>query len=153
MTSLKWIFDPLPPSGAIQGGIPIAHVLGPDMGIDTFVREVLQNSLDQATGNEIVRVNFGFHEMDDAKRRQNGLAANAIAVEIVHIAGGKDDSKAGRRAGLMKGDIIVAVDGRTTGMKVSDVLAYMLQKKGPGQKVALTIRRRGKPQQVMLTLP
>lgn len=90
MTSLKWIFDPLPPSGAIQGGIPIAHVLGPDMGIDTFVREVLQNSLDQATGNEIVRVNFGFHEMDGAEKKQfaDAIELNQLERHLEGAAGG-----------------------------------------------------------------
>ena len=69
MNPLEWIFDPLPPSGAIQGGVPIAHVLGPDMGIDKFVREVLQNSLDQAAPGEIVRVNFGFHQLDGPEKK------------------------------------------------------------------------------------
>ena len=37
MTELQWIFDPSPPSGAVQAGIPIAHALGPDVDVGTFV--------------------------------------------------------------------------------------------------------------------
>ena len=40
---LDWIFDPLPPSGARVGGIPIAHVFRPT--VDVFVRELIQNSV------------------------------------------------------------------------------------------------------------
>lgn len=44
--NVRWIFDPLPPSQAREGGIVAGQVL--DSTIDTFVREVIQNSLDQA---------------------------------------------------------------------------------------------------------
>ena len=96
---------------------------------------------------------FGFFEADPAQRRQLGLDDDAIAVKVAHVARGKNDSKAARRAGLRKGDVIVGIDGQSKGMKVSEVLAYMLQKKGPGQRVALTVRRGGQTQKVTLTLP
>ena len=41
----EWVFDPVPPSGAIKGGIPVSYVFEGDL--NTFVREVLQNSHDQ----------------------------------------------------------------------------------------------------------
>lgn len=59
--SPQWIFDPIPPSGAIQGGIPAVHVFQPDLG--TFVREVLQNSHDQRKIGEAARVQFTFHRL------------------------------------------------------------------------------------------
>jgi hypothetical protein len=42
---LEWIFDPVPPSGAISGGAATGYVF--EQSVDTFVREVLQNSHDQ----------------------------------------------------------------------------------------------------------
>lgn len=46
---MEWIFDPVPPSGAIAGGSATQYVF--DQDIDTFVREVLQNSHDQRLPN------------------------------------------------------------------------------------------------------
>lgn len=58
---MDWIFDPPPPSGSIQGGVPSAHVFRPDL--DTFIREVIQNSLDQIE-DELVTVRFIFERLD-----------------------------------------------------------------------------------------
>jgi len=44
--SPQWVFDPLPASKTRRGGIAADQVF--DADIDTFVREVLQNSIDQA---------------------------------------------------------------------------------------------------------
>lgn len=46
----EWIFDRLPPSKSREGGIAANQVFRAN--IDTFVREVIQNSLDQAIENE-----------------------------------------------------------------------------------------------------
>lgn len=43
---IEWIFDELPPSGARRGGEPAEHAFG--HGLETFVREVVQNANDQA---------------------------------------------------------------------------------------------------------
>ncbi|MCA9712181.1 MAG: hypothetical protein KDK70_40465, partial [Myxococcales bacterium] len=52
-----WCFDPLPPSGARQGGDPAQFVFEPD--ISALVRETLQNSNDQLfEGREHVLVTF-----------------------------------------------------------------------------------------------
>lgn len=58
---LEWIFDPIPPSGAIQGGVPSSHVFRPDL--DIFVREIMQNSMDQKV-NGLATVNFVFEKLD-----------------------------------------------------------------------------------------
>ena len=67
MKNVKWIFDPLPPSESEGGGDPAEHVF--DQDLDTFVREVLQNSKDQRLANsEPVRVSFDFFELEDENR-------------------------------------------------------------------------------------
>ena len=58
-SQIEWIFDPVPPSGAIQGGVPSSHVFTPDL--DTFVRETIQNSMDQKTTGPVT-VNFVFEK-------------------------------------------------------------------------------------------
>ncbi len=67
MKNVKWIFDPLPPSESEGGGDPAEHVF--DQDLDTFVREVLQNSKDQSLDNgQPVRVSFDFLELEGEKR-------------------------------------------------------------------------------------
>jgi hypothetical protein len=62
----EWIFDPIPPSGALSGGDPVSYVFKPDL--DTLVREVLQNATDQRTSDAPVEVTFTLEELSDDKR-------------------------------------------------------------------------------------
>jgi hypothetical protein len=55
-----WIFDEVPPSGTRRGGNPSEHAFEHDL--DTFVREVLQNSNDVITSAP-VEVDFEFLEL------------------------------------------------------------------------------------------
>lgn len=61
MSNIDWIFDPVPASGAVHGGLAQAQVF--DNTIDSFVREVLQNARDQRMSNEPVRVRFHLEEL------------------------------------------------------------------------------------------
>lgn len=54
--ALSWIFDPAPPSGSRKGGLATAQIFDPTL--DSFVREVLQNSRDQRTAGNRVDVRF-----------------------------------------------------------------------------------------------
>lgn len=82
--SLKWTFDPSRPSGARQGGLAAAHVIQPD--IDNFVREILQNALDQREGSQAVRVSFSFHQLS-GEQKDNFLAAMGWGQLQSHIEG------------------------------------------------------------------
>ena len=53
------------------------------------------------------------------------------------------DHARAKRAGFEKGDIIVAVDGRTGPMTETDLLAYTVQEKMPGDRLELTVVRGG----------
>src|SRR4051812_9343112 len=58
----EWIFDGVPPSGARYGGLAQAQVF--DNDVDTFVREVLQNSRDQrTTEGQNVSVEFRLEDL------------------------------------------------------------------------------------------
>jgi S1-C subfamily serine protease len=54
---------------------------------------------------------------------------------------------------LKQGDVIVDVDGNKKLTTEAELLAYLFQKKPPGQAATLTVMRGGKPQQVQLTVP
>ena len=63
---LEWVFDPAPPSGQVVGGLTSAHVFDP--GLDTFVREILQNSHDQRLPGKTARVRFTFSRLSGTRR-------------------------------------------------------------------------------------
>jgi hypothetical protein len=63
-SAAEWIFDALPPSGARRGGDPASHVFR--QSIRTFVREVVQNAIDQSDRDGVPEVHFRFHEMTSA---------------------------------------------------------------------------------------
>jgi hypothetical protein len=68
LTTPEWIFDPVPPSGALSGGDPKSYLFSPD--IDSLVREVVQNSTDQQVGAAPVKVTFTLHELADKDRER-----------------------------------------------------------------------------------
>lgn len=65
---LTWVFDPVPPSGALQGGNAALHVF--DANLESFVREVLQNSRDQRRPDEQVEVRFILEQLDGQHKEE-----------------------------------------------------------------------------------
>src|SRR5690349_20968213 len=63
--TLSWIFDPAPPSGSRRGGLANAQVFDPTL--DSFVREVLQNSRDQRLNDNRVDVRFTLTDVSGAE--------------------------------------------------------------------------------------
>jgi len=97
---------------------------------------------------------FGAQALTPQEKRQAGLAETAFALKVQHVnAQDKNKSTAASRAGLQKNDIITAVDGKSAFSGESDYVAYLYQKKKPGDRVDLTVLRGGKPQSLTLTLP
>jgi len=84
-----------------------------------------------------------------------GLARDALALSVREITSDvvKRRNPSAGRIGLRRGDVIVEVDGLKTAMTEAQFLAYLLQKKTPGQKVDLTYLRDGKREAVQLELP
>jgi hypothetical protein len=96
---------------------------------------------------------FGAQALTGPEKKQAGLPDNAFALKVQHVnQQDKQKSLAGSKAGVQKGDIITAVDGKTFAGE-SEYVAYVLQKKGPGQRLDLTVLRGGKSLQLSLTLP
>lgn len=61
---VDWIFDALPPSGARRGGDPAKHAF--EANPQVFVREVVQNAIDQSIAGETPEVHFRFHDLEGA---------------------------------------------------------------------------------------
>ena len=63
--------------------------------------------------------------------RRLGLAQDHMALRAIHV-GEYGEHAIAKRAGLQKGDIIVSFDGKDRRMTESELLAYTLQQKRPG---------------------
>lgn len=88
--SMDWVFDPVPPSKAKAGGSQSTHVFTQDL--DTLVREVLQNSRDQARDSaSIIRVKFTLAELSGEKKK-DFLAAFRWSRLLPHLRGVADQS-------------------------------------------------------------
>jgi hypothetical protein len=80
------------------------------------------------------------------------LPENATALRVQHV-GQYAPHDVAKRAGFQKGDVLLSFDGRSDLLRESDLLAYSLWKKKPGDKVAVTILRNGQRRTLTLTIP
>ena len=83
--------------------------------------------------------------------RPAGVPASGMALKATHI-GQYGPHAAAKNAGFRVGDIIVSFDGKTDFTRETDLLAYSLRTKRPGDKIPITIVRGGKNLELMLTL-
>jgi len=81
-------------------------------------------------------------DMDDQQRREANLPAQGMALRARHV-GQFGDHALAKKAGLVQGDILVAVDGHTERMSESQLIADLLRRRKPGEVVSLTFLRGG----------
>ncbi len=106
----------------------------------------------RATSWDLRRMATGgllFEDLTESDRGQAGLAESALALRIKHV-GQYGAHAVGKQAGFQQGDILISVDGRSNQMTESDLLAYLVNAKRVGDRVPMTVLRRG--EKVALTL-
>jgi hypothetical protein len=79
-------------------------------------------------------------DLPDEERRRLEIPDKKLALLVKHVGEYGDHARA-KKAGVEKGDVIVAVDGRTDPMRETDLLAYTVQTKAPGDRLELTVLR------------
>ncbi len=89
-------------------------------------------------------------EVAAADRATLGLDAAAMALRAKHV-GQFGPHAAAKNAGFKQGDVIVSFDGQTNLNRETDLLAYALTSRKPGDRVPVTALRDGK--RLELTLP
>ena len=113
-----WCFDPVPPSGARQGGDPAQFVFEPDLS--ALVRESLQNSNDQlATGNDQVAVTLREVRLSGArlKHLQSTFDWPTLRSHVAAVDVARDRFRAGLE--MMSGKSVAGLwieDRGTTGL-------------------------------------
>ncbi len=99
----------------------------------------------RATSWDLRRMGAGgllLEELPAADRRRAGLAESALALRVKHV-GQYGAHAVGKQAGFHEGDIVISVDHQSDHMTESDLLAYMVNRKRPGDRVPFTVLRKG----------
>ncbi|MCA9169783.1 MAG: PDZ domain-containing protein, partial [Planctomycetales bacterium] len=89
--------------------------------------------------------------LDPEARNKLKIADGAMALNVKHV-GQYDAHAAAKRAGFKVGDVIVKFDGQTDLLRETDLLYYGVTKRMPGDKVAVSILRDGKPLELQLPM-
>jgi S1-C subfamily serine protease len=108
----------------------------------------------RATTWDLRRMALGGLRLDDLgddDRQAAGLPRDGMALRVRH-AGEFGEHAVAKNAGVRKGDILVGFDGQTDPMSESDLIAYALQKKRPGDVVTVTLLRDGRRTSVRFAL-
>ena len=108
----------------------------------------------RATSWDLRRMAFGGMKLDpltDDERAELKLAAGQLALKVRHVGQYGDHARA-KQAGIQKDDIIVSYDGRTDFTTESQLLAYGMQQKKPGDKVEIGVLRGGAKKTMTVTL-
>src|SRR5262249_10415826 len=79
-------------------------------------------------------------DLRDEDRQRLNLAADRMALKAEHV-GEYGEHAIAKRAGLRKGDVIVAVDGHDRRLTESQLLEYTLRRKHRGDTLAVTVLR------------
>jgi hypothetical protein len=99
----------------------------------------------RATTWDLRRMGLGGMRLDDLtaeERNAANLPADALALRVRHV-GEYGAHAIAKQAGFQKGDILITFDGQRGRMSESELLAYSVQQKRPGNVVAVTILRNG----------
>ena len=85
---------------------------------------------------------FRIGPIGDAERRRLGLGKEQSAFKVVEIPPGwlKEANRGPEKAGLKKGDIVVAFEGRSR-FEEKDLLAFMVLERKPEESMTITVRR------------
>lgn len=90
-------------------------------------------------------------DLTDEQRKASSLSDKTLALRVRHV-GEYGEHAVAKRAGLQKGDILVAFDGRAARMSESELLAYTMQKKRAGDEVTVTVLRDGRTETLKFAL-
>lgn len=89
-------------------------------------------------------------DLDESGRRKLGIADDKLALEALHV-GQYNKHAAAKRAGFLKGDVIVEVGGDDSRATESELVMRHLRNHRPGEKIPTVVLRGGK--RVELQMP
>ena len=159
IADVQWVLHNMGDTGTIQAEVlrPGSRSLKPRLVTITLPpgwRKASDISW-RATSWDLRRMGLGGMfpgDMTDDERKAAKLDTKQMAFLLKHVGEYGEHARA-KQAGFRKGDIIIAFDGKTDRMRETDLLAYCIQQKKPGDKIAATVLRAGKKVELSLVLP
>lgn len=136
VADIQWVLEHAAENSALKAEVQRgAASLSLTLALPPGFRRKGDFSWRAATG-ETFRPDMIAETLAPDERRKRNFGEGAIALRI---------TSAGAGEAIQKDDVLVEVDGQRTGLSsFSDFLAYVAQKKTPGEKLALTLLRDGK---------
>jgi serine protease Do len=155
IADLQWVLHNAPAAG----GILAATVRRGDEVLDLAIDlpggwRHAGNISWRATTWDLRRMGLGgmwLQDLTDDERAAAGLPKDGMALRARHV-GEYGEHAVALRAGLRKDDVVVAFDGQAGRVSESELLAYALQRKRPGDEVAVTVLRGGERTTVRIAL-
>ena len=92
-----------------------------------------------------------FEEISEEERQKAGAPAEGMALRAKHV-GQYGAHAAGKKAGFLNGDIVISWDGKTDLLRDTDVLAYGVLKRKPGDTIAVKVLRGDKSLEMKLPM-
>jgi hypothetical protein len=87
-----------------------------------------------------------------AGERPAGVPKEGMALLVKHMGMYGGPHGAAKAAGVQLNDVIVSFDGQTDLARETDLLAYSLRKRVPGEKVAIKVVRAGKTVEIVIPM-
>jgi hypothetical protein len=142
IADVQWVLQNAPATGTLPAQIQRE---GQTLDLTLRLREGWRrgNISWRATTWDLRRMGLGGMKLDDLtddQRKQAKLPADTMALKVGHVGEFGAHSVA-KKAGLQRGDVIVAFDGQSRRVSESDLLAYTLQQKRPGDEVTVQVLR------------
>lgn len=156
MADVQWVLHQAPPDGAaipasvLRSGKPINLTLDLEPGW-----RQRDDIAWRASSWELRRVALGgifSGPLPDEERKHFKLPPESTALVVKHV-GQYAPHDLAHRAGVRKGDIIIAINNRSDFLRETDVLAERLRTRQPGDKLELSILRDSKPLTVTIAFP
>ena len=154
IADIQWVLHHVPASGTLEAEVSRGEETRTlSLSLDDGWRRRSDISW-RATSWDLRRMAFGgmlLKEMTPEERHAAGLTDDGMALRVEHV-GQYGEHAVARNAGVQPGDIIVSYDGLKDDERESDLLAYAMQRKSPGDKVSLTLLRDGRRKTVTIQL-
>jgi serine protease Do len=153
IADLQWVLHNAPASAKLTAQV---RRDGKPVGVTLDLREGWRRGdiSWRTTTWDLRRMGLGglwLEELKGEQRSEAKLAEDSLALRVRHL-GEYGEHAVAKRAGFQKGDIVVSFDGLAGKMSESDLLAYTMQRKRPGDEVAVTVLRNGRRETLKFAL-
>lgn len=155
IADVQWVLDQTPATGG-----QLAAAVSRD-GQDKELNLVLDDGWRQADDISWRVSSWGLRRMTTGgmllepatseQRQDAGVVEGQMALHAKHV-GQYGAHAAAKRAGVRKGDILVAFDGKTDLLREADIFKHGMSERKPGQRVPIIISREGKRIQIQLPM-